>query len=245
MFFRRLSVLFLIALLFLFSCAGPPPVFLKHPQVKEKVQAIHTVVLIPPQIDVYELSTGGVKERIDEWSEETRQYLIQAFTEQFGSKPNVQFVVLNTDSLNEEQKALLKEVLALYKAVHSSIVYHLYGQAPDRLSGKMKNFDYSLGPGLNQLSPQADAFLFVKGLDFVPSSGRKTLQTTAIVVGLALGVMVIPRGEFTAISTSLVDAQSGEILWHKYISTEGGIHVRNESGARKFVKSILKFFPIK
>lgn len=242
---RRSLLLLPLSFLLLFSCVGPPPVFLRNPQLNEKIKPIHKIAVLPPKVDVYELTAGGVREKIDEWSEKARNNVLEATQNQFANLNIVELQVLNRDSLNSSQKELLTDLQALYEAVDASIIAHIYGRPENRFPEKIKNFDYSLGPNLKPLLNDADAFLFISGVDHIATGGRKALQTGAIVVGALFGVMVIPRGGTTAISAALVDAQSGEILWHKFILVEGVFDLRDTKSTARMMKGVFKYFPIK
>ena len=243
---KRISLLLLpIYFLLLFSCVGPPSVFLRSPQLNEKIQPVHKIVLLPPEVEVYQLSAGGVSEKIGEWSKQARQNLVQSLQDLFNGQKNIDFEVINEDSLNKEQKVLITALNALYDAINTSLLIHVYGRAEDRFSEKIKNFDYSFGPDVQQLDRKADAYLFLSSIEYLPSAGRQALQIGAVVVGALLGAIVVPTGDYTLINVALVDAKTGDILWHNKLSSMGGFHLTSTKAAPKLVKSAFKHFPVK
>jgi hypothetical protein len=47
---------------------------------------IKTVALLPPSVKVYELSAGGTRERMDEWSEIARHNVVAAISKQLTAR---------------------------------------------------------------------------------------------------------------------------------------------------------------
>ena len=64
---RAVPLTLVLALGLLAGCAIAP--YRAHPQFEERSRTIKTVALLPPDVKVYRLTAGGVRELMDEWSE--------------------------------------------------------------------------------------------------------------------------------------------------------------------------------
>ena len=81
-----LPLLMLLIGILVIGCATPA--FRAPPQFQDRVGRLNTVAMIPPNVKVYSLSAGGVKEEIDEWSATVRENVIQAFETHFATNAN-------------------------------------------------------------------------------------------------------------------------------------------------------------
>ncbi len=156
------SLIFLSVLYLLFIALGcAPPAYRAHPELEMRFKDIKTTGLIPPDIKIYELTAGGVRELRDDWSDKGRENVIKALIEGFKEK-EVEIKALTIDKDIEEE---IEDIQALYRAVSMSIQLHTYNQQfifPE----KMKRFDYSIGPIERILNTYgADALIFVYGFD--------------------------------------------------------------------------------
>ena len=147
------------------------------------------VVLLPPQVFVYELSAGGVPTRMADWEAAARDNLVTAATRLslnsrlFELVPAPQLAPADLDQLDAH--------IGLYDRVAQSVFVYGRGEQ-DAWAHKKHEFDYTVGPGLAFLREHtgADAALIVLGSDFISSGERKA----AFVVGLLLGV-ALPLGQ--------------------------------------------------
>lgn len=224
------------------GCTSPP--FRSSPDINQRIASYGTILVLPPKVDLYEVSAGGTAEKMDDWSEQGTSNVVQSLKGSL-SASRIPCLFLNPDTLSAERKVTLDETSALYDAVDNSILLHAYGNEQTGFAEKEKRFEYSLGPETSDLAMTADAVLVVRGVDYISSSARKAAQAGAMVVGMLFGVVVTPRGGITALSVSLVDAKSGTIVWHAINASEGGFDLRNPASTGKIVASLLKPFPFR
>lgn len=200
---------------------------------------------MPPKVDVYQITAGGVKEKIDQWTTEAQENIMAAIENQLTERLGCVVQFFSDLSRSEEVVADLENIQALFDAVNASILVHTYGPPDQVFPEKITNFDYSLGLEVNALAEQADALLFVRGVDHISTGGRKTLQTIgSVFLSVLSGVAVIPQGGFTAVSIALVDADTGSLLWYSFNSSGGRDDLRDRGDASGFMRGVFKGFPI-
>ena len=177
------------------------PALMQNPDSRPK-----KVVLLPPQVFVYELSTGGVPSRKIDWEATARNNLSSAAI-RLAREAGMFEVIPAPDPAPAVQEQLDAHI-GLYDRVADSVF--VYGRGDKSAWAHKKNeFDYTIGPGLAFLREQtgADAALIVLGSDYISSGGRKA----AFVVGLMVGV-VMPLGQ-SFISAGIVDLETGDVQW--------------------------------
>lgn len=164
------------------------------------------VVLLPPQIFVYELSAGGIPTRMGDWEVTARNNLGASAARQ-AAESGV-FDVVAAPTLDPAEQEVLDAHIGLYDRVAQSVF--IYGRGEQTAWAHKKNeFDYTVGPGLAFLRERsgADAALIVLGADYISSSGRKV----AFIAGLALGV-IMPLGQ-SFVAVGVVDLKTGDVQW--------------------------------
>jgi len=234
----------LLLVISIFAGCATAPNYRSNPKFSEKMNSAKRIVLIPLRTDVYQLTAGGVKEKMDEWTQQAKRNVMTAIQEELERKPLLSIKPFEEMLLSSEKKANLIETSALYDAVSSSILIHTYGQPPNQFPEKIKNFDYSLGPEIKELVGDVDAGLFVSCVDHIATAGRKAVQAGSIILGALVGVSITPNTGITSISIALVDADSGFIMWYN-AHTSGGDHdLRNPIDTNALVKELLKDLPI-
>jgi hypothetical protein len=170
------------------------------------------VVLLPPQVFVFELSAGGVPTRMADWEAAARDNLVSAAT-RLARDASV-FEVLAPPTLDPAEQEWLDAHIGLYDRVAQSVF--VYGRGEQSAWAHKKNeFDYTVGPGLAMLHERtgADAALIVLGADFISSGGRKA----AFVAGLALGI-IMPLGQ-SFMTAGVVDLKTGDVQWMGFDSS--------------------------
>ena len=169
------------------------------------------IVLLPPQVFVYELSAGGVPTRMADWEATARDNIVAAAT-RLAQQAGFELVPAPTlDPLLADQ---LEAHIGLYDRVAQSVF--VYGRGDQEAWAHKKNeFDYTVGPGLAFLREHTgdDAALIVLGSDFISSGGRRA----AFIAGLALGI-VMPLGQ-SFITAGIVDLTTGDVLWMSFDSS--------------------------
>jgi hypothetical protein len=248
---KSLSILFLAAVACVLSGCTTAVTYRANPRFQDQAPSIHTVVLLPSEIKVYQIDAGGVREEIAEWSTQAQNNLIAALDNELRRKTQYSLRIETQESLAEE-KARLEETRALYAAVSAMILLHTYPNPniPSYLfQEKLKSFDYSLGNEVSDLADGADALLFLDAQDHVWTAGRQALQALGVILGIgagvATGVVVIPiMGGGTGASAALVDSHTGDILWINAVGSRAGKDLRDPGSAREMVSELFKDFPM-
>ncbi len=233
-------VLLLAAFALLSGCAATTP-YRAHPQFEDRLRTGLTVALVPPDIRVYQLSAGDVRELMDEWSASSRRNVLAAVRKQMTGDRVLtfrEFDLATSQAAREE----FEDARTLFQAVALSATFHAY--RPDtQFQTKIERFDYSLGPlpALAEAS-EADALLFIQAVDHVSSAGRVARNVALALMGVAAGVAIIPAGGVTAMTVALVDAHTGDVLWFNRHSTAGVHDLRDSASAEAFVADAFKVF---
>lgn len=240
---KGILVLLLIGL-FSTGCAGITP-YRAHPSLNDKAKQIKTVVILPPQMEAFQLSAGGAKEKIDEWGLIARQNVKNVITKELQSNSKFLLKPFPENPIPLELEANLEETQALFNAVSDSVVLHTYGTTDHRFHDKVSNFNYSLGSEVKELDSQADAFLFVRGIEHISTGGRNALMAGITILAALGGAYVFPQGGITYLTVALVDAQTGNILWFNHKMSPGGHDLRKPESASQIVKDLFKDFPLR
>lgn len=197
---------------------------------------------MPADIEVYQLSAGGIKELIDEWSETakrlTRESLQKHFAERYGF--NIKFI--EEDWLKENHKELWQVNKGLYQAVALSALLHAY-PGPNTFPSKVKNFDYTLGKEIQTLAQAcgADALLFIHGIDHEATAGRVALFWWNVLMGVATGVTVLPTNP-SFMAMGLVDSKSGDVEWFKVNSPDSEYSFRSPAHMDSLIEWMTRDF---
>lgn len=195
------------------------------------------VLLMPPDVELYELTAGGMLEPNAAWTETGRKNVglgLSAFMAAREAEP----IRYRSEDPRAPYDPAHLQLVKLHGAVGASILLHKYNSG-QTLPTKKDRFDWTLGEGAQVLGADygADYALFVYFRDSFASSGR----VAVIAVGLLFGVG-IPAGRQVGFA-SLVDLRSGEIVWFNRLASETG-DLRDPARARKDVERILSQIPL-
>ena len=231
---RIFGVVPVVAVVLLAGCATAPRPDRLAPQSQVRLSAVKAVALLPPTVKVYELSAGGTRELMDEWSRKARENMVAALDRRVGQGGSMELKPFDPaqDAALEEE---FRDVRALYAAVSASVIAHTYAPVTT-FETKKERFDYSLGP-LPKLAEAAGAgtLLFVYAMDEISSGGRVAVNVLTTVVAAAAGVVIIPAGGATAITAALVDAKTGDLVWFAIRGSRGRHDLREPASAEKLV----------
>jgi len=202
--------LILLAALLLVGCQTFPKHKVHYTLLEKKAAELpNDVLLMPLDIRVKEMSSGGLEEEVPEWTIQALAHMQAELDGNASNRGNLNIIQL--PAVTKEQQALIEQHTALYQTVAFSALWFTQNPLP-AWQHKAKKFDYTLGSGLSFLAEQtgADTALFVSGEDVISSSGRKATMVFAAAFGVA-----IPLGR-TVVISSLVDLRTGDILWLNY-----------------------------
>ncbi len=192
------------------------------------------ILLIEPDVELSFLKAAGVREVRADWTRQGKENILASIRDALAGNEH-ELVNHPLDTNNAREVQLVK----LHEAVGATILSHRFIGVP--LPSKEDKFDWSLGPGVRDMAPEANAdyalFLFARGQ--YASSGRQAMAVGLAVVGLGT---VSTGGQ--AAYASLVDMVSGDIVWFNLASTGSGTDMRKPEGAAELVKVILKDVPL-
>ena len=125
----------------------------------------------------------------------------------------------------------------LHAAVGNTILQNYFGT--NKLPSKAGGFDWSLGPGVQEIAERysADYAMFVFYRDYQSSGGRVAMSVLAFAVA---GAGMPTQAEFGF--ASLVDLKSGDVVWFNKVT--GGVgELREANGAAAVVTTLFKDLP--
>lgn len=191
------------------------------------------VVMMPTDIQLAELTAGGIEVPNAAWTAKAEKFLSQSVSSKLG-QVNAQVVnALGGLDQPAEQTSLIK----LHEAVGGAVLAHTYGQLY-ALPTKKIDPKWTLGPSAQKLKARygADYALFVFMRDSYTSGGR----VAVMVVAAAFGVQM--QGGVQQGFASLVDLNTGEVVWNNLLLRTSG-DMRTAKGARETADSLLQGFP--
>lgn len=189
------------------------------------------ILLMPPDIKYYLLTTGGVPEPHAVWTEQARHNFSVA-VEQYAESIGTDLAVMDPDNLSQKEIAYEE----LHSAVGLTVITNHFGMM--KLPTKEGQFDWSLGPGVSEIADQYDADygLFVYYRDYQASGGRVAFAILAAAAGAS-----VPMGSESGFA-SLVDLKTGDIVWFNVVPVGSG-ELRDEQGAVKAVNKLFEDIP--
>lgn len=194
-----------------------------------------SLVILPPQVFVYELSAGGVPSRMADWETQSRETLTAA-AKTLAPMLGIESVRA-TPTLEEHEDDWMSAHIGLYERVAQSVF--VYGRGSQSAwAHKKEAFDYTLGPGLAFLGERtgADAALVILGVDYISSSGRKL----AFAAGLALG-FILPMGQ-SFLALGVVDLKTGDLLWMGF-DASSTLDTREADAVQRTLRSLFAGWP--
>lgn len=201
-----------------------------------------SVVLVEPDIELSEVTAGGMQEPRREWSDAARRLFPEALGRVLAQgdtdrKPDFEV----RDDLPPESR--LGQVVRLNEAVAMSIA--VYTRRGSYLATKDRRLDWTLGEGVKELrdATGADYALFTYIRDSYASEGRKAMRVLGFLAGAAMGQVVdIGGGQQLGVAT-LVDLRSGQVVWFNLMANQTG-DLRDGEGADKTAQQMLTGLPL-
>ena len=191
------------------------------------------VLLMPMDVELSILTVSGLTEPQAEWTQNAKQHMALAVRELMRSNsaelvdyPDIE---LTADSLENQLNKL-------HQAVGASMLLH--GYAGQGLPTKKEHVSWTLGSEAKTLKTQygADYGLFIFVRDSYSSAGRVALQVLAAIGGVGV------QGGVQAGYASLVDFETGEIVWFNFLARGTG-DLRSQKAAKGSVKALLRKIP--
>ena len=190
---------------------------------------IHSVAVLPLDVEVAELNTGGISEKRDDWTVKTIDNLNRAITRFTACKP------VNASAKLPE--ADLAEIRALFRAITQNQFFHgFYG--PPLITSVRGPLVYQMGP-MDSLFDvtQSDAVLLVFIRDDHATGGRRTLSIIGDIAG-------IPVRTGITISSAALVSRNGSLLWMNCMGAKASSDdLRDQDGADEVVKNLFAGLP--
>lgn len=235
------QLLFLVAVTMLFVALTPgaraadAPHGVHYKWLAKNPTLPKTLVVLPVNIEVVEVSAGGVEEKVPDWSTEASQSVLKALS-----------AVVQKQGLKEAAAPQLAEKFAANVDEHVAL-YKLVVNTVWRLSWKhkIKRFDYSIGPGLRELADKtgADAAVLVYGREYVSTAGRKARAVVGHIPLINAFTGPAPQLGHSFVHIGVVDLRTGDLLWVNSEFRKGSTNLRDPDDAANMVKTIFKVYP--
>jgi hypothetical protein len=195
------------------------------------------ILVMPPDVELSELSAAGVPELNALWTQQGRTNLAEAVGEHLRHHRAI-FVKYVPPAEDTPDYQVFDQLQKLHGAVGETIRDHHVVRGT-RLPTKKGKFDWSLGPAATSLGSfgDADYALFIHVRDSYSSPGRKAVQ---VVAGVLLGIVV--EGGIQNGHASLVDLKTGKVVWYNFLHRDTG-DLRADAPAKRSVAMLLNKLP--
>ena len=189
------------------------------------------VVIMPPDVELFSMSMGGVREPRADWTEQAQKHLQQGLMNQRGNLPH------QLSALPIELHDPMAEISGLHGAVAKSIYLH-HIQSDLNLPTKNGELRWTLGEAVNELrnQTQAEYALFVWIRDSYASAERKAAMVAMALLGVGL------VGGSQVGYASLVNLKHGQVVWFNAMNRPNG-DLREAHAAEETVQALLRNFP--
>jgi hypothetical protein len=200
-------------------------------------QGNYKIIVMRPDIAVSLLTAGGTMEPREDWTNTARENVLAAVKKQQLSRGGTTQVATTREDAGASPEVVL-ELERLHEAVGLSIKLHKYVPYA-ALPTKKDKFDWTLGELAVQYGQASgyDYALFLFARDSFSSGGRAAIQALGF-LGCAVGFCMIPGGGIQQGFASLVDLESGNVVWFNYLVSEVG-DIRTPAGANDMVNRLL------
>jgi len=190
------------------------------------------ILLMPVDIEICEITLAGLCEPNAIWTENSKKNIIVGFEEILNER-NASMSKFEKNLSNIKTSQLIK----LHNQVGHEIISNEYGQL--KLPTK-KDFDWTIGKKANLLKKKynSDYAIFIYFRDQY-SSGERILYSVLTAV---LFPGIIPIGGTQVAFASLVDLNTGKIIWFNGFYRSFG-DVRDLEGARDTLNVVFEQFP--
>ncbi len=232
---------FLVALVFfglviiLSGCAQTQALKAKSAMTERINPAV--VLLIEPDVQLSVVTASGLQEPNAEWTEIGRRNVAQAL-EALLKEKNASLIAYRAPQNDLDRAHRHNQIMKMHGAVGVSILNHKYNEML-ALPTKVDRFDWTLGPDTQMLRDEfgADYALFVFMRDSYASAGRVAVIAVAALLGVGM------QGGMQLGFASLVDLQTGEVVWFNRLISGAG-DLRTPEPARQAIDSLLTDAPL-
>lgn len=193
------------------------------------------VLLVRPDVQLSVQTVAGAEEPRADWSASAADNLAGALDAWIAGRGHRAAAFDTADAMDGR----VGQIIRLNNVVAQSIMMVDY--LGFNLPTKRGKFDWTLGPGTQALQAATGAryALFVGARGAYADAGR-----VAAMVGMAiLGVGIPLGGQYLVVS--LVDLETGRVLWFNIVSVlAGGPDMREPNGATQLMRDLMKDAPL-
>ncbi len=194
--------------------------------------AASTLLVIPPDLELFSISAGGVTEPRADWTTAAQRHFREALharRKDFGTR----FQELTAGELDE-----FAELGTLHGAVAETVFLHHVVGGAWRLPTKPGGLEWSLGDAVAPLRAKtgADYALFFWIRDSYASAERKAAMVAMALLGVGL------VGGSQVGYASLVDLRDGRLVWFNALRRGSG-DLRERGSAEETLDALLRAFP--
>jgi len=212
------------------GCAGA--VQRQSQDLRREAGKTPTIVVMPLDVELSQITAGGVPEPHAEWTEVALKHMRGALDAEARER-NVKLTYFDGERGTAEDRDTSLDLVKLHRAVGGAVLVHQYLPGFE-LPSKDGKFDWSLGPSVAAISRSHEAdyalFLFVR--DSYATAGR----VAVIVVAALLGAGV--QGGTQVGIASVVDLKTGDIVWFNRLARPQG-DLRTPEAAAETVKALI------
>lgn len=191
-----------------------------------------TIVVMPLDVELAQLTAGGLPEPNSEWTEAALKHMRDALEVEARSY-KVKLTDFHPERGSAEDRQTSLDLVKLHRAVGGAVLVHQYlpGLALPSKDGK---FDWSLGPSVAAISRSHEAdyalFLFVR--DSYATAGRMAVMVMGALMGVGM------QGGTQVGFASVVDLKTGDIVWFNRLLRPQG-DLRTPEAAAETVKALV------
>jgi len=194
------------------------------------------IALMPLELQLYQLTAGGVREPKAEWTRDAEVHVRRAINV-IQSEKQLQLVTFDPTALPLERQKVMDQLVKLHGIVGGEIF--LQTRIPQRRPPtKQGKFDWSIGNEVRTVAEATGAryglFIFLE--DSYSSGGRVALGIAMALLGVGI------QGGAQVGYASLVDLNTGQIAWFGTILNGSG-DLRTEEAAEASLRSLFSSLP--
>ncbi len=194
------------------------------------------ILVMPLDVELSLLTSAGILEPNAQWTEAAKSHITSGLSEFFGRREISYHTYQTPENLQADDTVL--QLQKLHEAVAvTSLNHYLGGVALPHKVGAP--FDLTLGDEVKILkeSTGADYALFILVRDSYSSAGRVAMQ-----VAFMLLTGAVAGGGHQVGFVSLVDLNTGDLVWINFLSRGGG-DLRELEPAQETINQLLYRFP--
>jgi len=198
----------------------------------------YKLIIMQPDISVGSLTMGGLVEPREDWTNQSREHILNALVNQQAQRGGQTTVAAKLEDAGGNLEAL-HDLTVLHNAVGGAIITHKYFGGPNSLPTKKDSFDWTLGESAVEYGAGSDYdyALFLHVENSFASGSRKTLQVAGW-LSCAVGICVGVTGGQQVAFASLVELRTGRVTWFNTLVSGVG-DIREAEGADDMVSRLL------